>query len=151
MPVHVRERIKMAACTYLWWGLQEDRRQRPQEGPHDRGTERVYRFFQKEGLLQRRCVRAAEVYQGTRMFELLPSGLSALLQAGWWYEATVIDESSRRLLACHFTPSYRAAEVALAVDRAGESRATSRAGGEDAVPGHLQRQQLLCQAPPAAH
>lgn len=35
---------------------------------------------------------------------------------GWWYAVTVIDYFSRNLLACHFTPSYRA--VAAALDKA---------------------------------
>ena len=39
---------------------------------------------------------------------------------GWWYAVTVIEYYSRYLLACHFTPSYRAADVALALDRARE-------------------------------
>src|SRR5690606_24298259 len=37
---------------------------------------------------------------------------------GWWYAVTVIDYYSRYLLACHFTPSYRAADVTVALDAA---------------------------------
>ena len=37
---------------------------------------------------------------------------------GWWYAVTVIDYYSRYLLACHFTPSYRATDVNAALDAA---------------------------------
>jgi transposase InsO family protein len=37
---------------------------------------------------------------------------------GWWYAVTVIDYYSRYLLACHFTPSYRAQDVTTALDAA---------------------------------
>ena len=37
---------------------------------------------------------------------------------GWWYAVTVIDDYSRYLLTCHFTPSYRAADVNAALDTA---------------------------------
>ncbi len=37
---------------------------------------------------------------------------------GWWYAVTVIDYCSRYLLACHFTPSYRATDVTAALDAA---------------------------------
>ena len=57
---------------------------------------------------------------------LLPSAPNDLWQAdvtylhipghGWWYAVTVIDYYSRYLLACHFTPSYRAADVNAALD-----------------------------------
>ena len=37
---------------------------------------------------------------------------------GWWYAVTVIDYYSRYLLACHFTPSYRAQDVIAALNTA---------------------------------
>jgi putative transposase len=37
---------------------------------------------------------------------------------GWWYAVTLIDYYSRYLLACHFTPSYRAQDVTAALDAA---------------------------------
>ena len=80
------------------------------------------------GLLQKRRVRNAELYQAARLFELMPSGPNELWQAdvtyihipghGWWYAVTVIDYYSRSLLTCHFTPSYRAAHVTAALDAA---------------------------------
>ncbi len=78
------------------------------------------------GLLQKRRVRKAALYQAARLFELLPQGPNELWQAdvtylhipghGWWYAVTVIDYYSRYLLACHFTPSYRAQDVTAALD-----------------------------------
>ena len=131
------------------------------------------------GLLQKRRVRSAELYQAARLFELLPSTPNGLWQAdvtyihipghgirdrltrlrgnskaksldsrlrgndeqasvpsfprrresrgrypntdaghGWWYAVTVTDYYSRYLLACHFTPSYRATHVKAAFDAA---------------------------------
>jgi len=62
------------------------------------------------------------------LFELLPSAPNELWQAdvtyihipghGWWYAVTVIDDYSRYLLACHFTPSHRATVVTAALDAA---------------------------------
>jgi len=37
---------------------------------------------------------------------------------GWWYAVTVIDYFSRYLLALHFTPSYRSADVTTALELA---------------------------------
>ncbi len=88
----------------------------------------VYRVFKAAGLLQKRRVREAALYQAARLFELLPSKPNELWQAdvtylhipghGWWYAVTVIDYYSRYLLACHFTASYSAPEVAAALDSA---------------------------------
>jgi len=129
IPEHLRERIKKLAGTYPWWGFKRIAVIARREGLKI-GNKRVYQIFQEEGLLQRPRVRAAEVYQAARLFELLPSRPNDLWQAdvtyvhvpghGWWYAVTVIDYYSRFLLACHFTPSYRAADVALALDRARE-------------------------------
>ncbi len=68
----------------------------------------VYRVFKAAGLLQKRRVREAALYQAARLFELLPSKPNELWQAdvtylhipghGWWYAVTVIDYYSRYLL-----------------------------------------------------
>lgn len=81
-----------------------------------------------EGLLQKPRVREAAIYQAARLFELLPQAPNELWQSdvtyihipgyGWWYAVTVIDYYSRYLLACHFTPSYSARDVAFALDAA---------------------------------
>ena len=81
----------------------------------------VYRVMKREGLLQRRPPRRAELHQAAKLFELLPKRPNELWQMdvtyvhipghGWWYAVTVIDYFSRYLLACHLTHSYSAAEV----------------------------------------
>jgi putative transposase len=129
VPEHVRERIMQLARTYPWWGYKRIAVIARRESITI-GNKRVYQIFKEEGLLQRPRVRAAEVYQTARLFELLPSSANDLWQAdvtyvhvpghGWWYAVTVIDYYSRYLLACHFTPSYRAQDVAAALDLARE-------------------------------
>lgn len=125
VPEHLQEHIKRLAHLYPWWGYKRIAVIARREGLRI-GNKRVYQIFQEEGLLQRPRVRAAEVYQAAKLFELLPSGPNDLWQAdvtyvhvpghGWWYAVTVIDYYSRYLLACHFTPSYRAADVTAALD-----------------------------------
>jgi putative transposase len=127
VPEHLRTRITRLARAYPWWGYKRIAVIARREGVRI-GNRRVYQIFKEEGLLQRPRLRAAEVYQTARLFELLPSGPNELWQAdvtyvhvpghGWWYAVTVIDYFSRYLLACHFTPSYRAQDVAAALDLA---------------------------------
>jgi putative transposase len=91
-------------------------------------NKQVYKVMKAAGLLQKRRVREAALYQAAKLFELLPQGPNELWQAdvtyihipgyGWWYAVTVIDYFSRYLLACHFTPSYTARDVAVARDAA---------------------------------
>jgi putative transposase len=78
-------------------------------------NKQVYRVMKATGLLQKPRGRDAAVYQAARLFELLPQRPNELWQAdvtylhipghGWWYAVTVIDDYSRYLLACYFTPS----------------------------------------------
>lgn len=88
----------------------------------------AYRVMKAHGLLHRRLPREAELYQAAKLYELLPSGPNELWQMdvtyvhipgfGWWYAVTVIDYSSRYLLAAHLTSSYCAGEVVLALEQA---------------------------------
>lgn len=88
----------------------------------------AYRVMQKHDLLQKRKRRAAELYQATKLYELLPTAPNELWQMdvtyvhipgfGWWYAVTVIDYYSRYLLAARLTCSYSAAEVTAALDEA---------------------------------
>lgn len=81
----------------------------------------AYRIMKREGLLQRRPPRKAELHQAAKLFELLPKQPNELWQMdvtyvhipahGWWYAVTVIDYFSRYLLACYLTHSYSAVEV----------------------------------------
>jgi transposase InsO family protein len=87
-----------------------------------------YRVMTKHGLLQRRRVREAELYQAAKLYELLPGRPNELWQMdvtyvhipgyGWWYAVTVIDYYSRYLLAVHLTWSYCAGEVIVALKQA---------------------------------
>jgi len=89
----------------------------------------AYRVMREHDLLQkRRRSRNAELYQASKLYELLPMGPNELWQMdvtyvhipghGWWYAVTVIDYYSRYLLALRLTWSYSAAEVIEALDDA---------------------------------
>jgi putative transposase len=88
----------------------------------------AYRVMKAHGLLHRRRRRPAELYQASKLYELLPSGPNELWQMdvtyvhipgyGWWYAVTVIDYYSRYLLACRLTFSYCASEVIAALKEA---------------------------------
>ena len=81
--------------------------------------------MKKHNLLKKNKPNKAEMYQAQKLYELLPQRPNQLWQAdvtyvhipghGWWYAVTVIDYFSRYLLACHFTPSYRAADCCEAL------------------------------------
>jgi len=88
----------------------------------------VLKVMKSQGLLQKRQKNPAEIYQAKKLYELLPNGPNQLWQMdvtyihiaghGWWYAVTVIDYYSRYLLACHFTPSYRATDCVIALGKA---------------------------------
>jgi transposase InsO family protein len=117
----------MLAEQYPWWGYKRIAVIARRLGVGV-SNKQAYRVMKDAGLLQKRRVREAELYQSARLFELLPAGPNDLWQAdvtyihipghGWWYAVTVIDYYSRYLLACHFTPSYSARDVAAALDEA---------------------------------
>lgn len=125
VPEALAKAIRQLAKDYPWWGYKRiavvaRRRGLPVS------NKMVYKVMKAAGLLQKRRARKAELYQAARLFELLPKAPNELWQAdvtyihvpghGWWYAVTVIDYFSRYLLACHFTPSYRAADVNAALD-----------------------------------
>jgi transposase InsO family protein len=80
--------------------------------------------------LAKKKPRAAEIYQAAKLFAVLPDGPNKRWQTdvtsihvpghGWWYAVTVIDYSSRYLLACYRTSSYSATECTKAIDQATE-------------------------------
>jgi transposase InsO family protein len=106
----------------------------------------AYRVMKAQGLLHKRRRRPAELYQASKLFELLPSGPNELWQMdvtyvhipgyGWWYAVTVIDYYSRYLLAVRLTFSYCASEVIAALK---EARAAVRTADQAALSGHRQR------------
>lgn len=88
----------------------------------------AYRVMKAHGLLQKRRRRKVELYQASKLFELLPSGPNQLWQMdvtyveipgfGWRYVVNVIDYYSRYLLAARLTYSYSAYEVIVALEQA---------------------------------
>lgn len=88
----------------------------------------VYKVMKAGGLLRKKRKRAVELYQSSKLYELLPKAPNELWQMdvtyvhipgyGWRYVITVIDYYSRYLLAAHFTWSYSAAEALKALDKA---------------------------------
>lgn len=139
IPEVLAESIRELARAYPWWGYKRIAvvARRASLGVSNKI---VYRVMKAAGLLQKRRTPKAELYQAARLFELLPQGPNELWQAdvtylhipghGWWYAVTVIDYYSRYLLACHFTPSYRASDVMVALDvaRAEAERIHGRLG-----------------------
>lgn len=127
VPEELAVAIRQLAGQYPWWGYKRIAVIARRLGIGV-SNKQAYRVMKAAGLLQKRRVRQAELYQAARLFELLPAGPNDLWQAdvtyihipghGWWYAVTVIDYYSRYLLACHFTPSYRATDVAVALDAA---------------------------------
>jgi transposase InsO family protein len=136
-PKPIPEAIEKAVVTMAtdnpWYGYQRIavmcRREDEPVGDHQ-----AYSVMRMHDLLQRRVPYKAEVYQASKLYELLPKGPNELWQMdvtyihlpghGWWYAVTVIDYYSRYLLACHLTSSYSAVEVigALKVARAEAER-----------------------------
>jgi putative transposase len=127
VPEALAAQIRSLAERYPWWGYKRIAVIARREGLRV-SNKQVYRVFRAFGLLQKKRVREAALYQAARLFELLPQAPNDLWQAdvtyihipghGGWYAVTVIDYYSRYLLACHFTPSYSARDVAAALDAA---------------------------------
>lgn len=119
--------IQALARQYPWWGYKRIAVVARRQGLSV-SNKVVYRVFKAASLLQKPRPREAALYQAARLFELLPAGANELWQSdvtylhipghGWWYAVTVIDYYSRYLLACHFTPSYRAQDVTAALEAA---------------------------------
>jgi transposase InsO family protein len=84
--------------------------------------------MREHGLLHKRRASVAELYQASKLYELLPQRPNDLWQMdvtyvhipgyGWWYAITVIDYYSRYLLACHLTNTYCALEATKVLDMA---------------------------------
>jgi len=127
VPEALAAEIKTLAERYPWWGYKRIAVIARREGLRVTNKQ-VYRVFKAEGLLQKKRVREARLYQAARLFELLPQAVNELWQAdvtylhipghGWWYAVTVIDYYSRYLLAARFTNSYSAQEAIVALAEA---------------------------------
>lgn len=125
VPEELAEPVREWAKEYPWWGYKRIAVVARRKGLSV-SNKQVYKVMKAAGLLQKRRTSKVELYQAAKLFDLLPSGPNDLWQAdvtylhipghGWWYAVTVIDYYSRYLLACYFTPSYRAVDVNEALD-----------------------------------
>jgi transposase InsO family protein len=117
IPQEIVDAIVQMATDNPWYGYQKIAVmcRRADEPVKDR---EAYFVMAEHGLLQKRRCNQAELYQASKLYELLPQGPNDLWQMdvtyvhipgyGWWYAVTVIDYYSRYLLACSLTPSYSA-------------------------------------------
>jgi len=88
----------------------------------------AYRVMAEYGLLHRPRRGIAELYQASKLYELLPKGPNDLWQMdvtyveipgyGWRYVISVIDYYSRYLLACELRASYCALDAIGVLDLA---------------------------------
>ena len=129
IPVEVEEAVVRMATGNPWYGYHRiavmcRREDDPVTDPQ------AYRVMQEHDLLHKPRPYKAELYQASKLYELLPQGPNELWQMdvtyihipgfGWWYAVTVIDYFSRYLLACHLTSSYSAAEAIRGLEMARE-------------------------------
>jgi putative transposase len=133
IPEAVEKAVIAMATENPWYGYQRIAVmcRRENELVADR---QAYLVMKLHDLLQKRRPYKAEVYQASKLYELLPTGPNELWQMdvtyihipghGWQYAVTVIDYYSRYLLACYQTNSYSATEVlhALGLARAEAER-----------------------------
>jgi len=133
IPEAIEKAVVAMATENPWYGYQRIavmcRRADEPVADHQ-----AYGVMRMHDLLQNRMPYKAEIYQASKLYELLPKGPNELWQMdvtylhlpgyGWWYAVTVIDYYSRYLLACHLTNSYSAVEVigALQVARSEAER-----------------------------
>ncbi len=127
IPDAIRCVVKNLAHQHPWWGYKRIAVIARRNGTRV-SNKITYKIFQEEGLLQCKRPSTPALYQAAKLAELLPTGVNELWQTdvtylnipgrGWWYAVTVIDYYSRYLLALHLTPSYRAADVTIALDLA---------------------------------
>jgi len=127
VPSHLEWGIKRMAEANPWYGYKRIAVM-CRRGGLAVTNRQVYRIMKIHGLLQKRKARAAEFYQASKLWELLPDRPNGLWQMdvtyihipgyGWWYAVTVIDYYSRYLLAAHLTSSYCAVEVTRALETA---------------------------------
>jgi putative transposase len=128
IPALIESAVVAMAATNPWYGYKRIAVMCRRAGTSVTNRQ-CYQVMKRHGLLRKRRVREAELYQAAKLFELLPTRPNELWQMdvtyvhipgfGWWYAVTVIDYYSRYLLALHLTPSYSAlaATEALALAR----------------------------------
>lgn len=129
IPGHIEELVVQTATDNPWYGYRKIAiiSRWVDDAVTDRQT---YRVMAAEGLLQKKRSRKVELYQASKLYELLPMGPNELWQMdvtyvhipgyGWWYVVTVIDYYSRYLLAARLVSSYCAYEATQALADARE-------------------------------
>jgi len=127
IPQEIVDMIVQMATDNPWYGYQRIAVmcRRADVPVKDRAA---YSVMAEHDLLQKRRCNQAELYQASKLYELLPNGPNDLWQMdvtyvhipgyGWWYAVTVIDYYSRYLLACYLTPSYSAVNAIHALQLA---------------------------------
>lgn len=120
IPEEIIQAVVRMATANPWYGYQRIAVmcRREDDPVKDR---QAYRVMKEHALLQKRRPYKAEVYQASKLYELLPQKPNELWQMdvtyiylpgyGWHYAITVIDYYSRYLLACYLTTSYSAIEA----------------------------------------
>jgi transposase InsO family protein len=133
IPEEIVQAVISMATANPWYGYQRIAVMCRRED-HVVTDRQAYRVMKLHDLLQKRRPYKAEVYQASKLYELLPKGPNELWQMdvtyihipgfGWQYAVTVIDYYSRYSLACYLTSSYCATEVlhALGLARAEAER-----------------------------
>jgi len=124
IPQQIVQAVVSMATANPWYGYQRIAVmcRREDDPVKDR---QAYRVMKDHDLLQKRRPYRAEVYQASKLYELLPQKPNELWQMdvtyiylpgyGWHYAITVIDYYSRYLLACYLTSSYSAIEAICAL------------------------------------
>jgi putative transposase len=129
IPKEVENAVVKMATENPWYGYHRIAVMCRREGS-SATDQQAYRVMKDHGLLHKPRPYKAELYQASKLYELLPQGPNELWQMdvtyihipgfGWWYAVTVIDYFSRYLLACHLTNSYSAAEAIRGLEMARE-------------------------------
>ena len=124
IPYWIEQAVVQMATDNPWYGYKRIAVMCRRAG-HAVKSRQCYRAMKEHDLLQKRRPRAAQIYQATKLWELLPQGPNDLWQMdvtyvhipgyGWWYAVTVIDYYSRYLLACYLTDGYSAMAATLAL------------------------------------
>jgi putative transposase len=122
---HIVRIVIQTAQMYPWYGYKKIAVICRRAG-HKVKNRHAYRVMSEHGLLHKRRPSAAELYQASKRYELLPKGPNERWQMdvtyvhipgyGWWYVITVIDYYWRYLLACHLTNTYCALEATPVLD-----------------------------------
>jgi putative transposase len=125
IPAEIERIVIYYATLYPWYGYKKIAVICRRAG-HKVKNRHAYRVMHEHDLLHKQRNSTVEIYQASKLYELLPKGPNELWQMdvtyvhipgyGWWYAVTVIDYYSRYLLACYLTDSYSAANANYAID-----------------------------------